>query len=89
MIQRFILPFALSIVMVGCAEMNMDLTTAIKVQEAIISDNADANEATKCIVDFDKKLGTFNGEFRDTIVVEVDQDCIQEIAKEKLDDSEE
>ena len=67
----------------------MNLTTAIKIQERIITDNKDANDSVKCLVDFDKDIEVINGELHDTIVVEVDQNCIQEVAKKKLEDSEE
>ena len=89
MIIRFVFPFVISIVMIGCAEMDMDFTTAIKVQERIMIDNKDANDSVKCLVDFDKDIEFINGELRKTIVVEVDQNCIQEVAKKKLEDSEE
>ena len=88
MFYRVFVLLAIVALLSGCSEINMDLTTAISVQQQIISDNKDANDASECIVSFDTKLGTFNGEFRDTIVIEVGKDCIQEVVKKKIDDSE-
>ena len=64
----------------GCSEMGMDITDGIVIQETILEDNVDANDASSCILSYDTGLERVDEEFVDTIELQLVKDCIQDVA---------
>ena len=81
MFKIFVL-LAMAVLLIGCGDLGLDLTDAIKVQEEVNADNPDANAAFECITETDTQY--WSGDTPDTIEVTLEIDCLAKIAESKL-----
>ena len=64
---------------VGCGEVGMNLTATLKVADDVVSNNRDVDSASACVYEYDTSVHEVDGEYVDTIQIEVGRDCITEV----------
>lgn len=87
-ILSLIMAFIFTLLMLtGCGEMGINLTDTITLMEEVNDDNADADAAASCILDADTGTHKVDDEYKDTIELTLDRECISKVALGKLPDT--
>ena len=86
MIRLFLMAAVLSILAMttGCNEMGMSANNAAIITQRFSDDNPDFNDASWCIVELDSTSHRVDGEYIDTVSIEVDKSCVEAIIDEKV-----
>ena len=84
MMIRLFLILSIACIM-GCGELNMNVTDMLEVAEDINEDNPDFKDASRCLLDADSSSHKIDGEYIDTVRIELDKACLQDIIVNKSD----
>ena len=84
MMIRLFLLLSIACIM-GCGEIGINVTDILEVTEDINEDNPDFNGASACFLDADSSIFIKDGEYIDTVRIELDKACLQDIIVNKSD----